>query len=102
MSDNILEADDMFDQAADVAEAAVDDAVLTPEVSQEESFGSAADDAPADQRKSWLKSFSVFDGLLLFSLICVSLATLFLFLELSKFGSLLEGFPWRTNEFLNQ
>ena len=101
MSDNILEADDAFEQADDVVEA-------TNEVgmsSQEASDSAANNDSVGSgsgEKKSFLKSFTVFDGLLLISLICVSLATLFLFLELNKFGSFPGGFPWRTTEFLNQ
>lgn len=101
MSD-ILEADDLFDQAEmlepveEVAEAASDEVVM----SGQEVSGDP--DSSSKGKKSLLKSFSVFDGLLLISLICICLATLILFLDLSKFGSLFGGFPWRTNEFLNQ
>ena len=133
MSDNILDADDLFEDAddlfeeanesldpvhdfgdpvedfgeavEDVAEAGSDEVGMT---SQEAKRGAAKkrgavnDGNKPQKKKRRLGSFSVYDGLLLISLICVCLATLILFLDLSKFGSLTEGFPWRTTEFSNQ
>jgi hypothetical protein len=46
--------------------------------------------------------FSVYDTLLLVSLICVTLATLLLVLELRRIDSSFPfSFPWRTSEVLN-
>lgn len=105
MSDDILEADDLFEQAEmldpidDVAEVASDEVGMT----SQEAMSEPADVGSGSRKKrSFLKSFSVFDGLLFISLICVFLATVLLFLDLNKFGSLTEGFPWRTSEFLKQ
>ncbi len=105
MSDDILEADDLFDQAEmlepveEVAEVVSDEAVVASHEAPSEPVDT---DSSSKKKGSILKSFSVFDGLLLLSLICICLATLLLFLNLSKFGSLADGFPWRTSEFLNQ
>ena len=104
MSDDILEADDLFDQA-DMLEP-VEEVTEAVEAASDEVDATAHDepvetDSSSEGKKSLLKSFSVFDGLLLISLICIFLATLILFLDLSKFGSLADGFPWRTSEFLN-
>ena len=105
MSDNILEADDLFDQAEmldpveEVAETASDEIGMTSQEAPDAPVEAGSDSA---KKRSLLKSFSVFDGLMLISLVCIFLATVLLFLELSRFGSLADGFPWRTTEFLNQ
>lgn len=97
MSD-ILEADDMFDESAEAAGEVVDDQVGM--TSEEAGDSTDADQSETEKKKSKLSGFSIYDSMLLVSLICVSLATLVLFLELNKFGSILEGeFPWRASEF---
>ena len=101
MSDNILEADDLFEPADDFVEATDEVGMTSQEAPASAAPAETASvDSGSRKKKSLLKSFTVFDGLLLISLICVSLATLFLFLELNKFGSFPSEFPWRTNEFL--
>ena len=100
MSENILDADDMFDESADVAESVGEEvAEQVGKTSEETDPGSAADDS-SEEKKSLLSSFTLFDSMLLVGLICVSLATLVLFLELNEFGKFPGSFPWRTNEFL--
>ena len=99
MSDNILDADDMFDESADVAESVGQEADQVGKTSGESDPGSSADDS-SEEKKSLISSFTLFDSMLLVGLICVSLATLFLFLELNEFGKFPGSFPWRTNEFL--
>jgi len=101
MPDNILEVDDVF-EPADVVEAADEIGLSSQQASETPTDNDSVDDSGPGKKKSFLKSFTIFDGLLLISLICVSLATLFLFLELNKFGSFPGGFPWRTTEFLSQ
>lgn len=55
-------------------------------------------DTGEDKKK---REFSVYDAMLLVSLICVALATLLLLLELRSFGNFPFSFPWRTTEVLN-
>lgn len=93
MSD-ILEADDAFSDD-NVDEFANDQIGMTSkEASDSVDAGS---DVTVKKKKP---KFTVFDAMLLASLLCVTLATLVLFLELNKFGSILDGdFPWRVSEF---
>ncbi len=87
MSDILEDADELIDESVD----ANDDAV-----------GLTSDEAGQttnqnDDRKSLLQSMTIYDAMLLVSLICVALATLLLLVELRTFGDFPFGFPWRTN-----
>lgn len=53
-----------------------------------------------NQKKSLLASMTIFDAMLVVSLICIAMATLILFFELRDFGTFPGGFPWRTSEIL--
>ena len=97
MSDNILEADDMFDESADVANEVVEDVDDQVGMTSEES---ELDDDAQVSKKSKLKGFTIYDSMLLVSLLCITLATLVMFFELSSFGNILRGeFPWRVSDF---
>lgn len=63
-------------------------------------IGMTSDEAAAEEKKSWLSQFSIYDAMLLLALIFVTLATLRLFFELRTFGNFPFSFPWRTGEFL--
>ena len=104
MSDIIEGAEDQPDESVEmvdeVVEASGDEVGLTSdEVEQAES--EQADDAveDGDEKKSLLESMTVYDAMLLVSLICVGLATLLLFFELRTFGNFPSSFPWRTSGF---
>lgn len=87
MSDILEDADELIDESVD----ANDDAVgLTSDEA-----GQTANQN--DERKSLLQSMTIYDAMLLVSLICVALATLLLLVELRTFGDFPFGFPWRTN-----
>ncbi|MEM7454281.1 MAG: hypothetical protein AAF456_07985 [Planctomycetota bacterium] len=77
----------------------------TEEVLADEQIGetsveaAAADDAVAeDEPKQKAPAMSIYDIMLLLSLVFVTVATLLMFRELFQFGDL-SGFPWRTAEF---
>lgn len=72
---------------------AADDAV---EMSGAE-VGLTSDEADDDERSMW-QMMTIYDVLLLVSLICIGLATLILLFELRTFGDFPLSFPWRTNE----
>jgi len=63
--------------------------------------GLTSDETSEDEKKSLLASMTIFDAMLIISLICITLATLLLFFELREFGTFPGGFPWRTSEVLN-
>lgn len=84
MSD-VIHSDELIDESVEAAESEV-------ATTSEESEGS-------EKKTSLLKSMTVFDAMLLLSLIFITLATLKLFLELNTFGSFPGSFPWRTNGF---
>lgn len=87
MSD-IPSADELMDEAVDQS----GEVGLTSEESASED---------GEKKKSRFGNFTVFDTMLLMSLICVTLATLNMFLELNSFGNILGGeFPWRVSDFL--
>jgi len=66
-----------------------------------EATGQTSDEAETQSRKtSKLLDMNVFEVMLLISLVCVSLATILMLLELRTFGDFPGGFPWRTDEFL--
>lgn len=86
MSNNIEEQPDVVDATDESVEVTGDEIGLT------------SDEAASEDRGSLLSSMSVYDTLLLVSLICVGLATLILLFELRTFGDFPLSFPWRTNE----
>jgi len=93
MSDNILDADELLD---DAAEEVADEIGMTSEEA-------AADDVAAVETPKKRKAkFSVFDAMLLLSLVFISLATLFMFWELRDFGDFPSEFPWRVSEFMSR
>jgi hypothetical protein len=66
-----------------------------------EATGQTSDEADKQSSKtSKLLDMNVFEVMLLISLVCVSLATILMLLELRTFGDFPGGFPWRTDEFL--
>jgi hypothetical protein len=89
MSDIIQDADELVDEAVIAAEPTDDEVGLTSEETGEE------------KKKSLLASMTIFDAMLIVSLICIGLATILLFFELREFGAFPGGFPWRTTEILN-
>ena len=62
-----------------------------------EGAGAGAESADQSEQESKFK-FSVFDAMLLVSLICITLATILLVFELRTFGDFPFSFPWRTSE----
>lgn len=81
----------------------LDDAELENDVMEPESdsVGQTSEEASESGEDKKKREFSVYDAMLLVSLICVTLATLLLVIELGSFGNVLFGFPWRTTEVLN-
>jgi len=100
MSENILDADDLFDDSADVESSGEESAQEVGKTSDESSNDPEGAADSSDEKKSLLSGFTLFDSMLLIALICVSLATLLLLVELNTFGKFPGSFPWRTNEFL--
>lgn len=84
MSEIIQDADELVDETLEASEADGDEVGLTSEETE---------------KKPRLKRFTVYDSMLLVALVCATLATLLLFLELRDFGNFPYSFPWRTNEF---
>ena len=82
MSEVIQNADAPIDETVDAA----DEVGLTSDESSE-------------SKKSILADLTIFDAMLLISLVCATLATLILFFELRDFGNFPFSFPWRTTEF---
>jgi hypothetical protein len=80
----------------------LDDAELENDLMEPESdsIGQTSEEA-SENGEDKKREFSVYDAMLLVSLICVALATLLLVLELRRFGNFPFSFPWRTTEVLN-
>lgn len=80
----------------------LDDAELENDLMEPESdsIGQTSEES-SENGEDTKRQFSVYDAMLLVSLICVSLATLLLVLELRRFGNFPFSFPWRTTEVLN-
>ncbi len=83
------------------------DAQLDPIDDVEESFdeaddsaGQTSEESTSDDKKKKGFGFTIFDAMLLVSLICVSVATAIMFFELRTFGNFPSTFPWRTSEVL--
>ena len=72
-----------------------------PVEAEGEAVGSTSDEAGrtsdenGEEKESLLQTMTIYDAMLLVSLICVALATLLLFFELRTFGDFPGGFPWR-------
>jgi hypothetical protein len=86
---------DILDDA-DIA----NDELIVPE---SDDVGMTSDESPVDSADSEVEekkkpAFTVFDAMLLISLICIVLATLMLVLEINKFGPFPGSFPWRIDE----
>ena len=90
MSEVSQSADEFLDESADAVEAAGDAAA--------DQIGLSSDET-ANKKESLLASMTIYDGMLLVALLCATLATLFLFLELREFGNFPFSFPWRTKGF---
>lgn len=80
----------------------LDDAELENDLMEPESdsIGQTSEETSEDGEDK-KREFSVYDAMLLVSLICVTLATLLLVFELRRFGNFPFSFPWRTTEVLN-
>jgi hypothetical protein len=74
---------------------------IDPEIesSESEEVGLTSEETADDgeEKKSFLSTFTVFDAMLLTGLLCVSAATVLLFLELNTFGDFPNDFPWKTD-----
>lgn len=72
---------------------------LDIESSESEEVGLTSEETAEDgeEKKSFLSTLSVFDAMLLVGLLCVSAATVFMFLELNTFGNFPSEFPWKTD-----
>ena len=107
--DSLEEFDNLDDdiQAADAMDEIVEDEIVddisedtgaSAETSQEAETVQEAETTPATRsnRLSFVKSMTIYDGMLVASALCVSLACVLLVLELTSFGGLF--FQWRTTE----
>ena len=77
-----------------------DDLDQVGQTSEELTESTEADDSRARRRakaQNVVRKFTVFDAMLLISLVCISVATFLMFIELTKFGKF-PGFVWRTEE----
>lgn len=90
MSEITQGAEELIDETVDAADDAVE--ASTDEV------GLTSNELDSE-KKSLLASMTIYDAMLLVSLICVGLATLLLLVELRTFGDFPSSFPWRTGEF---
>ena len=104
-----LEQFDALEEAGDVIEEGFDDAVdaveegATAQTSVQSEVLKSADTATTDDdddssRTGWLRSLTVYDAMLLTSLLAISLAGLLMLMELFSFG--FPFFQWRTGEAL--
>jgi hypothetical protein len=82
------------------ADALIDESIDAQD-STGDRVGLTSDETTVMEKKSLLASMTIFDAMLIVSLICICLATLILFFELRDFGTFPGGFPWRTGEVLN-
>ena len=109
MSDIISESDSLFEDSGALESGALEESTaLTEEVldqgadaADEIGLTSEESEDSSDKKKRSLFDMSVFDAMLLLSLVFITLATLILFLELNTFGKFPGSFPWRTSEYLN-
>jgi len=73
----------------------------TDEVGQTsaESVDSSEPSTETKKTKDPTKSFNVYNAMMLVSLVCVSFAIVWMFMELNQFGNVFGGeFPWRTSD----
>jgi hypothetical protein len=72
---------------------------LDIESSESEEVGLTSEETADDgeEKKSFLSTLTDFDAMLLIGLLCVSAATVLLFLELNNFGDFPNDFPWKTD-----
>ena len=72
---------------------------LDLETSESEDVGLTSEETNQDgeERKSFLSKLTVFDAMLLVALLCVSAATVLMFMELNTFGDFPNDFPWKTD-----
>ena len=102
---SMSEDDSLFDQSDESQSLFADESV--EELAGDDEVGMTSEEAPADEldestdadaaKKKGL-SLNLYDAMLLISLVCITLATLFLVFELRTFGDFPGGFPWRTSE----
>lgn len=93
---------ELFEEEFDeLQEDLQDDFDQVGQTSEEISESTEADDPASARRRALtndaVRKFTIFDAMLLISLLCISLATFLMVWELTKFGSF-PGFVWRTNE----
>jgi hypothetical protein len=72
---------------------------LDIESSESEEVGLTSEETGEDgeEKTSFLSTLTVFDAMLLVALLCVSAATVLMFLELNTFGNFPSDFPWSTD-----
>ena len=72
---------------------------LDLETSESEDVGLTSEETDQDgeEKKSFLSKLTVFDAMLLVALLCVSAATVLMFMELNTFGDFPNAFPWKTD-----
>ena len=90
MSDIIQDPEELVDEPVVAADSEGDEVGKTSEETGEE-----------EKKKSLLASMTIYDAMLIVSLICIGLATILLLIELRTFGDFPGGFPWRTTEILD-
>ena len=76
-------------------EELVSDLDLESTESEEVGLTSEETDQDGEEKKSFLSTLTVFDAMLLVALLCVSAATVLMFLELNTFGSFPSDFLGR-------
>ena len=99
-------SDSIFDDAEFENDAVEPESELEPETvgqtSDEGSAETSEESSPEDVEETTREkpSFSLFDAMLLISLVCVTLATLLLVFELREIDANFPfgGFPWRTTD----
>ena len=74
--------------------------VVENEEQLDEAIGQTSAEAESTEEKKSKYEMTVYEVMLLISLVCVTLSILLLLIELSSFGNLFSGFPWRTEEVL--
>ncbi len=67
---------------------------------RDDSVGKTSGEMASTEKTKSKYAMTVYEVMLLISLVCVSLAIVLLLMELSTFGGLFSGFPWRTEEVL--
>ena len=87
--EEISELDDL-DEVGQTSDEIVEETVQQPEATTVASGRQA-------RSRELLKQFTIYDSMLLVSLVCITVATFLMVWELSKFGRI-PGFVWRTDE----